>query len=332
MFENLTQPQPQPQPQPQKPQQTQQQPATQTAPVQNVAPTITVATPLTDVFTLENINLSFDTSNGKDWGSNKPFSCGWWAVDYDGVFYRILELYGCRQDHGEDIPNEGQFVSILGASGSGKSQILKLLSGLSKPQSGSIKFYGKEIDSNHHIPMVFQQYSAFPWMTVLENVMLPLKLKKVPEQEAQTRALDMLKLVGLEDQKDKWAQYPALSGGQLQRVSIARNLVDKSQVLLLDEATSALDIFSKREMQKALLDIYYSSELDPTIINVTHDISEAVYLSNRIIVLAANPCRIHAIKAINFGSGRRTEQIRETPQFAEYVREIERLMDEVNKK
>ena len=306
MFENLTQPQPQPQPQPQKPQQPQQQPATQTVPVQNVAPTITVAT--TDVFTLDNINLSFDTSNGK-------------FTLFDNFNFRI-----------EDIPNEGQFVSILGASGSGKSQILKLLSGLSKPQSGSIKFYGKEIDSNHHIPMVFQQYSAFPWMTVLENVMLPLKLKKVPEQEAQTRALDMLKLVGLEDQKDKWAQYPALSGGQLQRVSIARNLVDKSQVLLLDEATSALDIFSKREMQKALLDIYYSSELDPTIINVTHDISEAVYLSNRIIVLAANPCRIHAIKAINFGTGRRTEQIRETSQFAEYVREIERLMDEVNKK
>ena len=115
MFENLTQPQPQPQPQPQKPQQPQQQPATQTAPVQNVAPTITVATPLTDVFTLENINLSFDTSNGK-------------FTLFDNFNFRI-----------EDIPNEGQFVSILGASGSGKSQILKLLSGLSKPQSGSEK-------------------------------------------------------------------------------------------------------------------------------------------------------------------------------------------------
>ncbi|MCR5455772.1 MAG: ATP-binding cassette domain-containing protein [Bacteroidales bacterium] len=306
MFENLTQPQPQQQPQ--QPQKKQEQAVEQTVPVQNVAPAANIVASHTDVFMLENINLSFDTSNGK---------------------FTLFDNFNLRI---EDIPNEGQFVSILGASGSGKSQILKLLSGLSKPQSGSIKFYGKEIDSNHHIPMVFQQYSAFPWMTVLENVMLPLKLKKIPEQEAKTRALDMLKLVGLEDQKDKWAQYPALSGGQLQRVSIARNLVDKSQVLLLDEATSALDIFSKREMQKALLDIYYNSELDPTIINVTHDISEAVYLSNRIIVLAANPCRIHAIKAINFGTGRRTEQIRETPQFAEYVREIERLMDEVNKK
>jgi len=292
MFENLSNPQPKPQVQS----------------VQNTEPQNIVSQNLTDVFTLENINLSFDTSNGK---------------------FTLFDNFNLRI---EDIPGEGQFVSILGASGSGKSQILKLLSGLNRPQSGSIKFYGKEIDSNHHIPMVFQQYSAFPWMTVLENVMLPLRLKKIPEQEAQERALAMLKLVGLEDQKDKWAQYPALSGGQLQRVSIARNLVDKSQVLLLDEATSALDIFSKREMQKALLDIYYNSELDPTIINVTHDISEAVYLSNRIIVLAANPCRIHAIKKIDFGTSRRTEKIRESAKFGEYVSEIEALMDEVNKK
>lgn len=260
------------------------------------------------VFDLSNINLSFPTANGR---------------------FTLFDNFNLRI---EDLPNEGQFVSILGASGSGKSQILKLLSGLSKPDSGSIKFYGKEIDSNHHIPMVFQQYSAFPWMTVLDNVMLPLKLKKVPEKEAKDRALEMLKLVGLEDQKDKWAQYPALSGGQLQRVSIARNLVDKSQVLLLDEATSALDIFSKRDMQKALLDIYYNSELDPTIINVTHDISEAVYLSNRIIILAANPCRIHKMVSVNFGPERRTERIRESAKFAEYVRLVEGLMDEVNKK
>lgn len=297
MFENLSQPQqPQQAPKPQQP-----------AP-QIEQPTIQVNVSDVPVFDLSNINLSFPTANGR---------------------FTLFDNFNLRID---DIPNEGQFVSILGASGSGKSQILKLLSGLSKPDSGSIKFYGKEIDSNHHIPMVFQQYSAFPWMTVLDNVMLPLKLKKVPEKEAKDRALEMLKLVGLEDQKDKWAQYPALSGGQLQRVSIARNLVDKSQVLLLDEATSALDIFSKRDMQKALLDIYYNSELDPTIINVTHDISEAVYLSNRIIILAANPCRIHKMVSVNFGPERRTERIRESAKFAEYVRLVEGLMDEVNKK
>ncbi len=284
-----------------------QQPKPQ--PVQNEEPTIVATTDeMVDIFNLSNINLSFKTANG---------------------VFTLFDNFNLRI---EDIPNEGQFVSILGASGSGKSQILKLLSGLSRPDSGSIKFYGKEIDSSHHIPMVFQQYSAFPWMTVLENVMLPLKLKNVPEKETEERAMEMLRIVGLADQKDKWAQYPALSGGQLQRVSIARNLVDKSQVLLLDEATSALDIFSKREMQKTLLDVYYNSELDPTIINVTHDISEAVYLSNRIIVLAANPCRIHAILKVDFGVTHRDEKIRETAKFAEYVMEVEGLMDEVNKK
>lgn len=284
-----------------------QQPKPQ--PVQNEEPTIVATTDeMVDIFNLSNINLSFKTANG---------------------VFTLFDNFNLRI---EDIPNEGQFVSILGASGSGKSQILKLLSGLSRPDSGSIKFYGKEIDSSHHIPMVFQQYSAFPWMTVLENVMLPLKLKNVPEKETEERAMEMLRIVGLADQKDKWAQYPALSGGQLQRVSIARNLVNKSQVLLLDEATSALDIFSKREMQKTLLDVYYNSELDPTIINVTHDISEAVYLSNRIIVLAANPCRIHAILKVDFGVAHRDEKIRETAKFAEYVREVEGLMDEVNKK
>jgi len=284
-----------------------QQPKPQ--PVQNEEPTIVATTDeMVDIFNLSNINLSFKTANG---------------------VFTLFDNFNLRI---EDIPNEGQFVSILGASGSGKSQILKLLSGLSRPDSGSIKFYGKEIDSSHHIPMVFQQYSAFPWMTVLENVMLPLKLKNVPEKETEERAVEMLRIVGLADQKDKWAQYPALSGGQLQRVSIARNLVDKSQVLLLDEATSALDIFSKREMQKTLLDVYYNSELDPTIINVTHDISEAVYLSNRIIVLAANPCRIHAILKVDFGVAHRDEKIRETAKFAEYVMEVEGLMDEVNKK
>ncbi|MBO7599451.1 MAG: ATP-binding cassette domain-containing protein [Bacteroidales bacterium] len=310
MFENIDptkpkqQPQPQAQPQPQV--QQPQQPIEPSATIST--PTINVESNGVDVFNLSDINLSFATATGR-------------FTLFDHFNFRI-----------EDIQGEGQFVSILGASGSGKSQILKLLSGLSKPDSGSIKFYGKEIDSNHHIPMVFQQYSAFPWMTVLDNVMLPLKLKKVPEKEAKQRALDMLALVGLADQKDKWAQYPALSGGQLQRVSIARNLVDKSQVLLLDEATSALDIFSKRDMQKALLDIYYSSDYDPTIINVTHDISEAVYLSNRIIILAANPCRIHKIVEVSFGSERRTERIRESAKFAEYVRLVEGLMDEVNKK
>ncbi len=168
-------------------------------------------------------------------------------------------------------------------------------------------------------------------MTVLENVALPLVMQGVDKETANSRAMELLNVVGLQDQAEKWAQYPTLSGGQLQRVSLARNLVCKSQILLLDEATGALDIFAKRDMQKALLDVYYNSKLDPTIINVTHDISEAVFLSNRIYILRANPCSVYRIVDVDFGPGKRTDEIRKTAKFADYVSMVEKLMDEVNK-
>lgn len=249
-----------------------------------------------------------------------------------------------------DFRDEGQFISILGVSGSGKSQLLKILSGLVKPQSGEVLVYDKPRSSyTKAIPMVFQQYSAFPWMTVLENVEYPLRLQQpsvarkiynkirgwnrpYPSDEyIRERAANALKTVGLEGQENKWAQYPTLSGGQLQRVSLARNLVSEAQIILLDEATSALDIFAKRDMQDALLNVYYSSKFDPTIINVTHDISEAVYLSNRIYILQANPCRVYKVIDVKFpGIERRTSEIKKTPEFTEYVRLVEQTMNEIS--
>ena len=181
-----------------------------------------------------------------------------------------------------DFKDQGQFISILGGSGCGKSQLLKILAGLTKPQSGRVVLYGKDYDDKSTLPMVFQQPSVYKWRTVLDNVALPLKLKGVGRKEREEKAMEMLKVVGLEDQADKWARYPDLSGGQQQRVALARNLVANSQILLLDEATSALDIVAKREMQDALLNIYYSSKVDPTVLNVTHDISEAVYLQQNL--------------------------------------------------
>lgn len=228
-----------------------------------------------------------------------------------------------------DITNQGQFTSIIGKSGCGKSQLLKIISGLNKPDAGEVYIYGKKKDSNMNIPMVFQQYSSFPWLTVLDNVAFPLTLKKVPKKERYKKAFEILDLVGLTEHAHKWCQYPILSGGQLQRVSIARNLLTNSQIMLLDEATSALDLNTKREMQKILLDIYYSSKLDPTFINVTHDISEAVLLSNRIIILDANPCRIHTTLEIEF-DGRRTQDLRTTTKFNEYVSKVETIMNHLN--
>lgn len=259
-----------------------------------------------DVINLVNLNQSFKTDKGK-------------FVLFDNFSLDI-----------KDFKGQGQFISIMGQSGCGKSQLLKIISGLNKPDSGVVKIYGKEQGENDSIPMVFQQYSAFPWMTVLDNVALPLKLRGIPKEERYEKAMRMLKIVGLEGHEYKWAKYPILSGGQLQRVSLARNLVYSSQILLLDEATGALDIKSRRAMQDTLLDVYYDSELDPTIISVTHDILEAVYYSNRVYILTANPCKVHSIIDIDFGTEKRDKSIRDTKKFKDYVSQIEKIMNEIN--
>ena len=269
-----------------------------------------------DILNFENISLSFPTDKGE---------------------FKLFDNFNLDI---KDFKNSGQFISIMGASGSGKSQILKLIAGLTKPNSGKIKIYGNERKETDSIPMVFQQYSSYPWMTVLENVSLPLKLHGVNEiLEGETKelaikrkAMEMIKIVGLEWHENKFAQYPTLSGGQLQRVSLARNMIYSSKILLLDEATGALDIFAKREMQDALINIYNNSPFDPTILNVTHDIQEACYLSNRIYILEPNPCRIYKIIDIDYNQKERTQSIKETPEFSEYVRQVESAMEEIEKK
>lgn len=271
-----------------------------------------------DVLNFEDVCLSFPTDKGE---------------------FKLFDHFNLDI---KDFKDHGQFISIMGASGSGKSQVLKLIAGLNKPNSGKIKVYGKERKDNDSIPMVFQQYSSYPWMTVLENVALPLKLhgiKSTDKLEGESDevainriAMNMIKTVGLEGHENKFAQYPTLSGGQLQRVSLARNLVYSSQILLLDEATGALDIFAKREMQDALMNIYNNSEFDPTILNVTHDIQEACYLSNRIYILEPNPCRVYKVIDVKYNTPHRTQSIKETEEFAYYVRLVEEAMEEIENK
>lgn len=241
--------------------------------------------------------------------------------------YRLFEDFNLEI---KDVSENSELISIMGGSGCGKSQLLRAIAGLSKMQEGDIKIYGKSIEDYGSIPMVFQTYSNYEWMTVLDNVMLPMKIRGVNSKEAKERAMELIQLVGLEEHYNKYAKGSILSGGQLQRVSIARSLACDSKVILLDEATGALDIKMKREVQNIILKILNSSE--KTVLNVTHSVEEAVYLSTKIIILLPKPCRIYKTMDIHFdGEPPRGKWIFNTRQFIEYSNELTQYLEEVCK-
>jgi NitT/TauT family transport system ATP-binding protein len=171
--------------------------------------------------------------------------------------------------------------------------------------------------------MVFQQYSSLPWLTVLENVELGLKFKGVDPKKRYEQAMEMIELVGLKGHEKKYAQYPTLSGGQLQRVAIARSLMANPDILLMDEPFGALDINTRLQMQDLLLDIW--KKFHPTIIFVTHDISEAVYLGDDIYIMKSPPSQIVEHIHIDLPADR-TRELKRTPHFNELVQEVEDKM------
>ncbi len=242
----------------------------------------------------------------------------------------IVTLHGIRQYYsstGEtvfdnfnlsipDIPERGQFVTIMGSSGCGKSTLLRYISGLQKPTSGKILFRGQEADRKKSVPMVFQQYTNLEWKTVLDNVKLPLDIQGVDRAEAEDRAMEILKVVGLETHANQYAKYPLLSGGQLQRVAIARGLVMNPDILLMDEPFGALDVKTRQDMQIFLRSIFEAKE-DMTIILVTHSVSEAVFLSDKIIVLGNKPAQIVQDIDVSLGNVR-SESVIGTEEFKKY--------------
>ena len=188
----------------------------------------------------------------------------------------------------------GEFVSLLGPSGCGKSTLLRMIAGLGEPSAGSIDWPTAMHDvsgkAERDLGFVFQDPTLMPWATVMGNVILPLTLKGVPKRQAEERGADMLALVGL---KGFETSYPReLSGGMKMRVSIARALVTQPKILLMDEPFAALDEITRHKLNADLLQLWERNRFSAVF--VTHSVFESVYLSQRIVVMAARPGRVMA--------------------------------------
>ena len=215
--------------------------------------------------------------------------------------------------------HEGEFVSIVGPSGCGKSTILRLIAGLIFPTTGMISLDDEEITGpSSSRGMVFQKSTLFPWLTVGDNVGFSGDLKN--EKDIDPKTIDtMLEKVGLLDFKDT---YPSnLSGGMAQRVSLIRTLVNKPEVLLLDEPLGALDAFTRMNMQDEILKLW-NEEKNMTIM-VTHDVDEAVYMSNKVIVMKPRPGEIKEIVPIDLEYPRK----RTSKEFTDYRNKLLNILD-----
>ncbi|AEF93912.1 Taurine-transporting ATPase [Desulfotomaculum nigrificans CO-1-SRB] len=217
---------------------------------------------------------------------------------------------------------ENEFISIVGPSGCGKSTLLRMLAGLEMPTQGKIWVEGDEVRGpGADRGMVFQAYTLFPWLTVADNIAFGLKLKGVPEIRRREIVKKYLNLIGL----DRFANsYPKeLSGGMKQRVAIARALANNPSVLLMDEPFGALDPQTKATMQELLLDIWRQER--STVVFITHDIEEAIFLSRRVYVMQSGPGRIVAEFKIDLPE-QRNNDIKDTEAFINLKRKIVALI------
>lgn len=213
---------------------------------------------------------------------------------------------------------KGEFVSVLGPSGCGKSTLMMLLSGLDTVSTGRITVGKKHIDKpNPDAGVVFQQDVLLEWRSALQNILIQAEIRKSDMGEATERARQLLKMVSLQDFENAYPKE--LSGGMRQRVSICRALLHKPPLLLMDEPFGALDAMTRDQLQIDLLRL--CSESDMTVFFITHSIAEAIFLSDRVVVMSPRPGRIEKIIDIDLPRPRRLA-MREDPRFIEYTREL----------
>jgi NitT/TauT family transport system ATP-binding protein len=218
----------------------------------------------------------------------------------------------------------GKIIALLGPSGCGKSTLLRMLTGLSQPTAGTLRWHGQPLDGQTpNVAIVFQSFALFPWLTVLENVEAPLEARGVPAVERRKRALRTLDTVGLDGFE---TAYPKeLSGGMKQRVGFARALVVEPEVLFMDEPFSALDVLTAENLRGELMELWLNKKMPTSaIFIVTHNIEEAVMLADRILVLGRNPARVRS----DFNVRLRHPRDRKSARFVELVDFIYKVMTE----
>lgn len=216
--------------------------------------------------------------------------------------------------------HKGEFVSLLGPSGCGKTTLLRSVADLQEPTQGSIKISGmlpKEVRLQQKFGFVFQQPVLFDWRTVKKNVELPLEIMYYSKEDRSKRADEMLEMVGLKNFANHFPKQ--LSGGMQQRVNIARAFGIRPEILLMDEPFSALDEFTKEKLHEDLLRIW--RQTNKTVLFVTHNIQEAVFLSDRVCVLSPHPGRLSAVVDIDLPRPR-TLEMKETQHFTELVTKV----------
>ncbi len=230
-----------------------------------------------------------------------------------GVFWAI---------RGVDLDIHAQeFVCVVGPSGFGKTTLLRALSGLLAPTEGEVSFgWGR---SKPTLGIVFQHSSLLPWRSVLANITLPLELSGVPKDEARSRAQEWIEMIGLTPFANHWPRE--LSGGMAQRVALARALIQDPDLLLMDEPFGSLDALTREKMGSELLNLWQKRR--KTVIMVTHSISEAILLSDRVLVLSGKPGRINAEHHVSLPRPRK-DAVRYTKEFGELAERIKRSLED----
>jgi len=249
---------------------------------------------------------------------------------------RVSQVFqtSTRQDHLalSDISltvNDGAFVSILGPSGCGKSTLLYIVGGFVQPTRGTARVKGKAITGpGPDRGPVFQEFALFPWKSVLGNVMYGPRQQGVAYSEADAQSRALIEMVGLKGFEDFYPKE--LSGGMKQRVALARTLAYHPEVLLMDEPFGALDAHTRTRLQNDLLEIWERDR--KTVLFVTHSVDEAVFLSDRVVVMTRSPGRIRQIIDIDLPRPRRRTELLLDPHYQKYVVDIERMFDDAGER